>query len=137
MDRTVFLDTSYAIALVINNDTNHINDSALSKKLFQEKIQTITTELILIEIADSLSKISFRHESIGTTDKLRQISHVVEVEKNILQQAWALYKSRSDKDWGFTDCFSFVVMKKYDIKQSLSTDKHFEQAGFEILLKLK
>lgn len=135
MDRKVFLDTSYAIALIVNNDINHSNASLLSKKLFQQKIQTITTELILIEIADSLSKIKFRHESIGTTDKLRQISQIVEIEKIILQQAWSLYKSRTDKEWSLTDCYSFIVMKKYGIKQALTTDKHFEQAGFEILLK--
>jgi len=135
MDRNVFLDTSYAIALVVNNDINHANASALSKKLFQEGTQTITTELILIEIADSLSRISFRHEAIGTTDKLRQLAQVVEVEKSFLQQAWFLYKNRPDKEWSVTDCYSFIVMEKYSIKQVLTTDKHFEQAGFEILLK--
>ena len=135
MDRKVFLDTSYAIALVVNNDINHANAGALAKKLFQERTQTITTELILIEIADSLSKISFRHEAIGTTNKLRQLTQVIEVEKSFLQQAWSLYKNRLDKEWSMTDCYSFVVMEKYGIKQALTTDKHFEQAGFEILLK--
>ena len=89
----------------------------------------------MIEIADSLSKINFRHESIKTTDKLRQISQVIEIEKDILQQAWSLYRNRTDKEWSLTDCYSFVVMEKLGIKQALTTDKHFEQAGFEILLK--
>ena len=84
MDRIVFLDTSYAIALIVNNDINHGNASALSKKLFLQKIKIITTELILIEIADSLSKANFRHESIKITDKLRQISQVIEFERDIL-----------------------------------------------------
>ncbi len=49
--------------------------------------------------------------------------------------AWSLFERRIDKEWGLTDCYSFVVMKKFDIKQALTTDKHLEQAGFEILLK--
>ena len=40
----------------------------------------------------------------------------------------------ADKEWSFTDCFSFIVMKERQIRKALSTDKHFEQAGLERLL---
>jgi predicted nucleic acid-binding protein len=37
--------------------------------------------------------------------------------------------------WGLIDCVSFVVMKELGIIDALSADKHFEQAGFNILIK--
>jgi hypothetical protein len=39
-----------------------------------------------------------------------------------------------DKDWGLTDCISFVVMKDTKMTEALTTDHHFEQAGFKALL---
>jgi hypothetical protein len=35
-----------------------------------------------------------------------------------------------DKKFSFTDCTSFVVMKERRIRMSLTSDHHFEQAGF-------
>jgi hypothetical protein len=46
-----------------------------------------------------------------------------------------LYSDRPDKDWSLTDCTSFVVMKRLRITEALTADRHFEQAGFKVLLK--
>ncbi len=37
-----------------------------------------------------------------------------------------------DKDFSFTDCSSFVVMKERRIKAALTNDRHFVQAGFQV-----
>lgn len=42
---------------------------------------------------------------------------------------------RRDKDWPVTDCISFVVMEDESIRDALTGDHHFEQAGFTALLK--
>jgi predicted nucleic acid-binding protein len=39
----------------------------------------------------------------------------------------------SDKSFSFTDCTSFVVMKELRIRRALTLDRHFEQAGFDIV----
>ena len=39
----------------------------------------------------------------------------------------------SDKDFSFTNCTSFVVMKELWIQTALTTDRHFSQAGFDSL----
>ena len=43
---------------------------------------------------------------------------------------------RLDKDWSLTDCISFVVMRRRGLTDALTSDHHFEQAGFSILLRL-
>lgn len=37
----------------------------------------------------------------------------------------------SDKDFSFTDCTSFVLMKQLRLRQVLTSDHHFTQAGFQ------
>ncbi len=55
---------------------------------------------------------------------------IVPVRSSILNQAIQLYVSRSDKDWGLTDCISFVVMEQRQIQHVVTADAHFVQAGF-------
>lgn len=38
-----------------------------------------------------------------------------------------------DKDFSFTDCTSFVVMRELRLRAALTTDRHFLQAGFEVI----
>jgi len=38
-----------------------------------------------------------------------------------------------DKDFSFTDCTSFVVMKERRLRSVFTTDHHFAQAGFELV----
>ena len=40
-----------------------------------------------------------------------------------------------DKEWGLIDCVSFVVMEYRGITEALTSDAHFEQAGFQALLR--
>jgi len=40
-----------------------------------------------------------------------------------------------DKSYSFTDCTSFVVMQELRLKEALTTDRHFRQMGFEVLLR--
>src|SRR5208282_5143253 len=45
------------------------------------------------------------------------------------------FSARPDKEWSLTDCISFVVMNERGMTDALTSDHHFEQAGFQILLK--
>jgi hypothetical protein len=51
-----------------------------------------------------------------------------------LEKAFEIYKQYEDKTWGMVDCISFVVMKENGIREALSFDTDFEQAGFKLLL---
>lgn len=135
MDKSVFIDTAYIIAITVNNDKHHKPATKLSKEIASEKINIVVTELVLIESANFLSKVKFRNDVILAIRDIRKIAMVEQVSLDLLSNAWDLFNSRSDKEWSLTDCYSFVVMQKYGLKQALTTDKHFEQAGFEILLK--
>lgn len=60
---------------------------------------------------------------------------VVNIDERMEAEAWHLLRNRPDKDWTLVDCSSFVLMRELDITYALTTDHHFEQAGFICLLK--
>jgi predicted nucleic acid-binding protein len=47
----------------------------------------------------------------------------------------SLLQSRLDKDWSLCDAVSFVLMQQRGVTEALTTDHHFEQAGFVRLLE--
>jgi hypothetical protein len=49
------------------------------------------------------------------------------------EKARAVFFRHRDKQYSFTDCTSFVVMRELRLKQALTTDRHFRQAGFQVL----
>lgn len=129
-----FVDTSFVVALVIKKDQNHSLALDLAERFAGPGI--VTTDAILLEIGNALSR-NFKRESVEiiehflTSDDVK----VIHIHPPLFRKAFDLYKSHSDKLWGLIDCVSFVVMKELAITDALSADKHFEQAGFNILIR--
>jgi predicted nucleic acid-binding protein len=133
--RTVFADTYYFLALLNATDQAHARAVAFTSG-YQGRL--ITTEWVLIELADALaSSAQGRAEFLSTrTDLLADADAViVPCEQALLDEGIRLYAQRQDKKWSLTDCISFVVMQREGITEALTGDHHFEQGGFAALLK--
>jgi len=135
----VFVDTAAWIALLNVNDTLREQARQVMETLRHQNARLITTEFVLLEVADALSTPSIRSQTVAFIEGLRQlpILQIVPVTQNLLAGGWALYSQRADKDWGLTDCTSFVVMTQGQIRQAFTSDHHFEQAGFVNLLSFR
>ena len=59
---------------------------------------------------------------------------IVWVDEGLHRRAIELLQQRPDKYYSLCDAVSFVVMRERKIRESLTTDKHFEQEGFVRLL---
>jgi uncharacterized protein len=57
-------------------------------------------------------------------------TEMVYVSEGLHQAALALLAQRPDKSWSLCDAVSFVLMRQDGITEALTTDYHFEQAGF-------
>jgi uncharacterized protein len=134
----VFLDTSFAIALTFVTDHYHKQAKDLTEKLKKMNVSLITTRAIIIEILNALSKERYRKASISLINSLETDPNViiVPITEDLYHKAFQLYKMRADKEWGLTDCISFIVMEDYGVTESLTADRHFQQAGFKALLLL-
>ena len=131
----IFLDTAFVQALLNKKDEFHEKAKSLAHHL-REAEEVWITEAVLTEIGNALSKI----------DKKRVVSfikncyatpniYVIQVDTELFSRALAIYEKYDDKEWGMTDCISITVMKENKLSVSFTTDNHFMQAGFEIVLK--
>ena len=130
-----FLDTSFLLALVLKDDAHH--ERALAWQSYIHG-QLLTTDYILIEFADALhANETFRRIAIATIELL-QADHntlVQPASQDLLNEGLQLFGNRLDKKWSLTDCISFVAMKRQDVTSALTSDHHFEQAGYDALLR--
>jgi predicted nucleic acid-binding protein len=132
-----FLDSAYVIALASETDQFHKQAVRESERLLRDKIELITTEAVLLEIAGALARPPLRTLAIEIIEMLLSSNSVtiVQLTSHLLEESWHLYKSRADKSWSWVDCISFVVMQEFKIQAALTSDQHFEQAGFVALLR--
>jgi predicted nucleic acid-binding protein len=131
-----FLDTSFAIALAAPADVYHSKAIELSDQLQREGRGFVTTHAVLLEIGDAFSKKQLRRVGV---EMLRRIAldtsiQILPLSEALYRRAFELYRDRPDKDWGLTDCISFVVMTERGMTDALTADTHFRQAGFRALL---
>lgn len=132
MPPEAFLDTSFALALANPNDILHQRAITLAERLEADRTRLITTRAVLLEIGNALCKLRYRAASIRLLSSLEHDPNVeiVELIDDLYVQAFQLYRERPDKEWGLTDCISFVVMEQRGIAAALTADKHFQQAGY-------
>jgi uncharacterized protein len=133
----VFLDTSFAIALSSVTDLSHLRAVKLADQIEINKTRLVTTQAILLEIGNALSKQRYRAAAIQLLESLETDSsiEVVLLTNSLYQSAFNLFKQRKDKEWGLVDCISFIVMQNREITDALTADIHFQQAGFRALLR--
>ncbi len=136
MRNSVFLDTSFSIALTIEKDNYHERAIDLTEQIGIAETRIFTTQAVILEIGNSLSKLKYRRAAVGIIQRLQNDSNVsiISLTGELYDQAFELFSSRPDKEWGLVDCVSFVVMKAENIEAALTTDEHFLQAGFRALL---
>jgi uncharacterized protein len=59
---------------------------------------------------------------------------VVWVDQTLHRAAFALLQSQPDKTYSLCDAVSFLMMRERGLSEALTTDRHFEQAGFVRML---
>jgi predicted nucleic acid-binding protein len=134
--RAAFLDTAFAYALLNTRDRWHARAVAWEQFLVGTPRRLLTTEFVLIEIADGLAALRFRSQAARILEVLQTSSlvEIVPAMSSLVAAGLALFQDRPDKDWGLTDCISFVVMEQRGLADALTSDQHFVQAGFRALL---
>ena len=138
MSSEVFADTNFWIAIFDERDSLH-EAATDAITLLPENCRLVTSQTIFSEVLELFAKRSvfIKEEIIGfTADVIVDSSVILEPSTpKLFDDTIAYYRKHSDKEWGFVDCSSFVIMKRRGIKEALTYDKHFIQAGFKALLR--
>jgi predicted nucleic acid-binding protein len=132
----VFLDTSYVIALSSSSDLYHQQAIKIANQLEKNETGLITTQAVILEIGNALAKQRYRNAAVELIISLESDPNVeiIPISQDLYERAFELYRNRMDKEWGLTDCISFIVMQDRFLDKVLTADEHFQQAGFQAVL---
>lgn len=132
---SLFVDTSGWACLLNRNDPLHPSMRTIYEGAIKRKRTIVTTNLVLTELVPLLetrAKHITRVEILAYVDALRvaPFISIMHVDEQLDSDAWDTRKRYQDKKWSVVDAASFVVMRRHGITEALTTNHHFEQAGF-------
>jgi len=132
----VFMDSAGFFALWDASDQYHAVCVSLQRELAGRGRRFLTTDYVVDETATLLL---VRHSHAAASDFLDSASRSPMlcwewIDSDRFSAAASLFRRHADKEWSFTDCCSFVVMRELRIRDAFTTDHHFRQAGFKGLV---
>ena len=132
--KPIFADTSYFVAMCGPRDFYHARAAELNANLVA---RIITTEYVIVETGGLLLRPEDRPAYVNLVRDLQSdpAVQIVPASQPLFRGGFDLFARRPDKEWSLVDCISFVVMKQRRLQDALTTDHHFEQAGFRALLR--
>ena len=133
--RQMFVDTAAWVAAADSSDTaGSAVREARDQWLSSGGVLT-TTDYVIDE---TLTTVRFRlglnaaeawWQQIDGSARLR----IESMDEPRRERARALFFGYRDKEFSFTDCCSFVLMRELRIRRALTLDHHFRQMGFEVI----
>jgi predicted nucleic acid-binding protein len=128
------IDTGYFLALLRPRDALFPRAQAWAQA---SPGPFLVTEYVLWETANALSLPPDRPKFHALLAGLRSdpAIELIPASKELWEAGIQFHAERPDKEWSMTDCISFLVMQQRGITRALTFDHHFEQAGFEPLLR--
>ena len=130
----LFVDTAGWMACADRADPAHRRSCAARDSALEAGQVLVTTDFVVDE---TLTLIRFRL-GIDAADRWwhqvdgSQRVHWERVDVARFERARQLFFQYRDKDFSFTDCTSFAVMRELRLTQALTTDRHFRQIGFDL-----
>lgn len=129
----MLLDTSGLLCMMDRKDTRFTKAHEFFLAADEKWTHSyVIAELVALATARGFLR-SHLFEFIAALQDSSEVE-VVMVDKDLHHAALARLRQRLDMEWSLCDAVSFVLMERLDIREALTTDHHFEQAGFVRLL---
>lgn len=125
-------DTSALLAVFDQRDQHHVDAVEFRRRNPQARF--VVTELVLGELA---TRLRARSDAEGAaaivTDLLESQHQVIFVDPQLFREALATMRKLVDKQLSLTDCASFVVMQRLELRQAFTFDRDFRDCGYEMV----
>ena len=125
----LFADTSFFYALAYKRDPHHAEALKLLNSL---RIPLLTSNYVFDELITIL-RYDFSHQisvQYGQSIRLSKLCSIMHISNEDEDAAWDIFVKYNDQKFSFTDCTSFAVMKRLNLKEVACFDVHFDTAGF-------
>ena len=133
--KRIFVDTAGWMAMADAGDPNHSESRETRDYWLEEGGILVSTDYVLHETLTLLRvRLGIKAASKwwDQIDRSRRVRWEW-IDPGRADKARNWFFQWQDKDFSFTDCTSFVVMRDLHLRKALTTDHHFRQAGFEVV----
>jgi predicted nucleic acid-binding protein len=122
--------------MLVKGDERHAAAQRVLREARRRKRGFLTTDYVLDESAALLKARGFPHLLVPFFDRLdaSRACRTEWTDADRFREVRAFFLKHTDQAWSFTDCLSFRVMKQFRLRDALTKDAHFRQAGFTALL---
>jgi len=130
----LFVDTGGWLALYDKGDRNYRIAKSTFEKIKKDHFLLFTSDYVFDEsvtlIRYRVSHATAKH--FGTNLLESRIVRLIDVTKEDRLKAWDMFVKYRDASFSFTDCTSFVIMKRLKLESVLGFDSHFKIMGFNL-----
>jgi uncharacterized protein len=130
----IFIDTGAFIARYIVRDQHHREAAGLWKRIEETRPACVTSSWIVNETLTYLGR-HVNHNFAVQKGKILYGSHwlgILRPAEEEEKEGLGYFEKFADQEMSFTDCVSFALMRRREIRQAFSFDRHFATAGFEL-----
>lgn len=136
MARSALVDSAGLYALADHRDPTHAAAVACIGRLVRTRTSLLLTDYVIDEAATLAKVRAGAHASLRLLEIVDRSAGftLIWIGPERFESAKALFRKHADHGYSFTDCTSFVVMRELGLTEALTTDRHFVEAGFKVLL---
>lgn len=133
----IFIDTSALIAYYNANDRHHREAAEVMRKIERGEIpltRFYITDYIFDETVTFIERVLKSHRlalDVGEALLSSPFTTIVRIDEEAFKEAWRRFAE--EEGASFTDCSSFAVVDRLGIASAFTFDRHFKDAGFNIL----
>ena len=131
----IFVDTGAFVARYIRQDSQHRSARRAWAEIDRSRTRCFTSSVVLDETCTLLGR---RSTYAFAADRARALMGsaaltILRPDAEDETAAVELFAKFADQRVSFTDCVSFVLMRRHRLERAFTFDRHFADAGFEVL----
>ena len=133
----IFVDTGAFIARYVRQDSHHRRARRAWSEIERSRSRCYTSNFVLDETFTLLGR---RASYSFAADRARSLLRssaltILRPDAEDEEKAIDVFAKFADQQVSFTDCVSFVLMRRNRLERAFTFDRHFGDAGFDILPK--
>jgi uncharacterized protein len=130
----LFGDSAGWLALYDERDKYHLAARQSFNALLDQPVTFLVTDYVIAETLTLMQGRLGHRKTVAFGEWLLSAPQVqqVRLDVDLWNEAWHLLKKYDDKEFSFTDCASFAVMRRERLVDAFTFDHHFEQMGFRL-----
>ena len=131
----IFIDTGAFLARYLSHDQYHRSAVSVWEKLGSSNENCFTSNFVLDETFTLLARRAGYDFAVQRAKNIyaSQALNIFRPDKKDELNAINYFGKYADQHVSFTDCISFILMRREKIHRVFSFDRHFAMAGFDLV----